>query len=340
MTLTVEPVRRHSLTQRAVEAAPLPNQHEAPKTEAPAAFEPALAPPHDLVHRDAKQSDGWLVGLGGLAHPPGTPLASIPAIEPTQGGATKTVIHVNGIMCNPRRELADLQALADATAARVVGVYNATDGLVPDLLQCQKDKLDRGHNPAVDAVAGLIESELAAGRSVHLTGHSQGALVASRALEDVRGRLLQAGRTPAEVQALLAKVTVETFGGAASWYPDGPAYTHYVDRADFVPRELGLGEVDPPLRDLTPKVLGVDTHPGAGATVVQFDDGSFLDRLNPAGRDHRLTSYLQFRVPPEQAASHPQRVEVQGAQPLWKQVVRAVASPLGVVVGWARGLLE
>src|SRR5262249_21007552 len=59
---------------------------------------------------------------------------------------------------------------------------------------------------------------------------------------------------------VLSQVTVETFGGAAASYPDGPRYVHYVNRVDMVPSGTGLGASKISL-----------SSPGRGATVVRFN---------------------------------------------------------------------
>ena len=182
------------------------------------------------------------------------------------------------------KQARSLQSIADTTGAKLIGVHNATEGMAADLLQCVKDKLDKGTNPAVDTLADTIYSELKAGRSVHVMGHSQGGLITSRALNDVARRLrIEDGLSQADTEKLLGKVNVETFGAAAWSYPDGPKYVHYVNDKDQVPGLFGLGN-------------GVLDHPGKGAVVRHFSSGSNM------GEAHGLTqSYLPARIPFEEA---------------------------------------
>ena len=66
-------------------------------------------------------------------------------------------------------------------------------------------------------MADTVYSELKAGRGVHLMAHSQGALVTSRALNDVAQRLrIEDGMSQSQVEKLMSKAKVETFGGAAA----------------------------------------------------------------------------------------------------------------------------
>jgi hypothetical protein len=235
--------------------------------------------------------DGHLVGAGGQTFPPGTPLSQVPGVTPRNNpNPTETVVYVNGISNTKDQQFHSLQAIADSTGAKVVGVHNATEGMVADLAQCVKDKLDKGTNPAVDSLADTVYSELKAGRSVHLLAHSQGGLVTSRALSDVANRLrIEDGMSKADVEKLLSKVNVETFGGAAGHYPDGPNYVHYVNNRDIVPTWFGQGNGkgldDWALRD-----------GGKGAVVRRFEYGSGISGTHGLG-----DVYLPQRVPFDQA---------------------------------------
>ena len=235
--------------------------------------------------------DGHLVGAGGQTFPPGTALSDIPGVTPRNNpNPTETFIYVNGIQNTKDQQFNSMQAIADRTGAKVVGIHNATEGMVADLAQCVKDKLDKGHNPAVDSMADTVYSELKAGRSVHLFAHSQGALVTSRALNDVANRLrIEDGMSRADVERLLSNVKVETFGGAAANFPDGPQYVHYVNNKDIVPTWFGQGNGK-----------GKDDewvrNGGRGAVIHRFEHGSGITGAHGLG-----DAYLPQRVPFEQA---------------------------------------
>ncbi|QRK10623.1 hypothetical protein JQX13_11360 [Archangium violaceum] len=234
--------------------------------------------------------DGHLVGAGGRTFPPGTPLSQVPGVTPRNNpNPTETFVYVNGISNTKDQQLGSMQQIADRTGAKVIGVHNATEGMVADLAQCVKDKLDKGHNPAVDSLADTVYAELKAGRSVHLMAHSQGGLVTSRALNDVANRLrIEDGMSRGDVEKLLGRVNVETFGGAAGRYPDGPNYVHYVNTKDIVPTWFGQGNgegLDEWMRDA-----------GKGAVVRRFEHGSGLQGTHGLG-----DAYLPQRVPFDQA---------------------------------------
>ncbi|WP_317987868.1 PE-PPE domain-containing protein [Hyalangium gracile] len=236
-----------------------------------------------------RQFDGKLVGADGQTFEPGTPLDQIPGVTPWGNpNPTETVIYVNGISTDLAGQQAEMRHVAEASGARVVGVHNSTEGAGADLIQCVKDKLDKGTNPAVDTLADTVYAELKAGRDVHLMGYSQGALVTSRALKHLANRLrIEDGMSQAQVEQYMSRIKVETFGGAAASYPDGPQYVHYVNDRDIVPLFFGQGNALDPFRD-----------PGRGAVVHHFSEASIFK----PGEAHLLNgTYMKHRVPFDQA---------------------------------------
>lgn len=185
--------------------------------------------------------DGRLVGAGGADFPPSTPLAKVPAFVPARGVTQPgTIVYVNGIRDTLKEQAETLQDIADSTGSRVVGVHNATDGFVNDLFQSFHDKRNRGQNRAAKGLVDVAWRELNEGRPVHIMAHSQGALVAERALKEIIRRLQNQGLSGNALQAKLSQITVETYGGAARSFPDGPRYRHVVNRFDSVPMIFGV----------------------------------------------------------------------------------------------------
>lgn len=235
--------------------------------------------------------DGAFVGANGRTFPATTPLDQLPAVQPRNGPATnETLIYVNGINTTKDAQAASLQAIADRTGARVIGIHNSTEGMISDLRQCITDKLDLGRNPPVDTLADTVYNEIQAGRTVHLMAHSQGALITSRALRDVYQRLrIEDGLSRAEAEQRLGQVKVETFGGASGHYQDGPQYVHYINRDDPVPSLFGLGwDIDR---------FNPTLDAGRGAQVHRFTDW----HLNPIASHSFEDVYLVRRVPFDQA---------------------------------------
>ncbi len=233
---------------------------------------------------DDREFDGHLVGKDGKTYAPGTSLSGIDAVMPRTGVTNdRTIIHVNGISTDVATQSTSLQAIANQTGSRVIGVHNATAGGIRDVVQSLGDKLDIGTNPAVNSLADTIYDELKTGRQVDLMAHSQGAIITSRALTDVSNRLqLEDGMTRQQAETLLGNVNVETFGGASRHFPDGPQYVHYVNKNDLVPMAFGLRNF-----------LNPFAHAGRGAVTHYFNE-----RNNAHGFNE---TYLPVRVPFEQA---------------------------------------
>jgi hypothetical protein len=209
--------------------------------------------------------DGALVGANGVAYPAGTPMESVPSVVPNNGPAGKTpILFVNGVGESKDGLTGEMQMLANATGEPVVTVYNATEGMVKDFLQTIGDRFDLGHNKAVDSYADVIYDHVKNGQPIRVAGYSQGGVIASRALADVKQRLmLEDGLSEADAQKRLGLVTCETFAGAANSYPDGPKYVHYTNRLDPVQLFSFHSFGDSPQNPLV--------HDGAGAVNHGFE---------------------------------------------------------------------
>ena len=103
------------------------------------------------------------------------------------GEPPRDIVYVNGINTNRAAHCMTLKAIAEQTCARVIGIYNATEGAAQDALQTGQDrrlikaanegKVPRtqdGRNPAVDALGRFITSEVRSGRKPEIWAHSQG----------------------------------------------------------------------------------------------------------------------------------------------------------------------
>ena len=79
------------------------------------------------------------------------------------------------------------------------------------------ERLDIGHNAAVDTVADTIYDELRAGFEIHFMTNSRDEAVTKRALQDVKNRFMLEDRlTARETENLMSKVIVETFQSSAA----------------------------------------------------------------------------------------------------------------------------
>lgn len=231
-----------------------------------------------------KAYDGAFIGAGGKAYSGSSSISDIPSIKPNNGKpvGNETIIYVNGISTEKSGQANSMQDIANKTGANVIGIHNATESTFKDLLQSLGDKVDLGKNPAVDSIANAVYTELKAGHDIHLMGHSQGGLILSRALSDVKKRLMvEDGMSKGQAEGLMSKVKVETFGAAAGSYPDGPKYVHYINRADPVPVLFGLGAFK--------GLFNGDRDAGKGAKVVRFTQFSDVHDFN--------NTYLSRREP-------------------------------------------
>ncbi|MCS6912673.1 MAG: hypothetical protein RMK29_17755 [Myxococcales bacterium] len=253
--------------------------------------------------------DGAFIGADGKAYHPTTRLEDVPPVLPSDGRVGgELILYVNGITASRKQHHESLQAIADRTGARVIGIYNASGGMVSDIMQSLGDRLDLGNNPAVNQVADTLYEQIRRGRSPHIMGHSQGALIISRALYDVKNRLMaEDGLSEAEAERLMGRIRVETFGGAAEHYPDGPQYVHYVNRLDIVPAAFGLGPTEKSVRvpvvPLLPRGPTIDVPSwGLGAKNRGAGRGARVIRFNERDNPHSLhTTYLERRIPFEEA---------------------------------------
>lgn len=214
--------------------------------------------------------DGKMVSASG-AHEAAGDIFALDAVKPNNGKeADETVVLINGIMTDLALQRRDMQALAN-TGKNVVGIHNATAGMARDLAQCVQDKLSfkSSENPATLTAVDVLESALEKGEGIHMVGHSQGGLILSSAVSIVKHKMVASGMSEAQAEAALGEVRITTFGAAARNYPDGPAYTHVINKADAVPMGTGLG------------LMG---RPGRGANVITVDEKKEAGDL-PSWRD-------------------------------------------------------
>ena len=198
----------------------------------------AKQPGWTLDTQDDWRHDGALVGEKNTASL-NTPLDQVDAFLPSNGAEVRgTAVMINGIMSDLALQRAELQALAD-TGLRVVGIHNSTKGMLRDFAQSVGDKLGLANNKAVDTAARVIGQAVKQREPLHIVGHSQGALVASRALEEVLEELQKEGLSQEQAEKALSPITVTSLGGSAWTYPEGPTYHHYYNDRDLVPLLTG-----------------------------------------------------------------------------------------------------
>ncbi len=265
----------NAATARAVSS---PATNPTAQSSATAAPVRAAAVP-EPAGKSPKAYDGMFLGANGqVFNPASASLKDVPAIKPQNGEPKGLTVYVNGVGAPPANAVGEMQKYANTSGNAVVGIYNATEGNIKDILQAAGDKFDIGKNPASDQLSNLIHDTLKSGQPLHIAGYSQGGAIVNRAISDAKNRLmLEDGMSKGAAEQLLSKLTVETFAGAGGNFPDGPAYTHYVNRADVVPQLFGVG--------------APWANPGRGADVRTFNS------WNPFTA-HQWDKYMAHWQPP------------------------------------------
>ena len=171
-------------------------------------------------------------------------------VEKQAGGAVqRNVYFVNGICTSLEQHTLALTAISECSCHRVLGVYNGTRGFLLDALDVvdelkliQLAQLGRGEGapiPSVSTLMNMLIAELIslgeAGDSgpIELWAHSEGGAHASLALGEVE-KAFKAILAPEPLQ----RIQVRTFGSAAPWWVDGPAYEHFVHQETSRPMSL------------------------------------------------------------------------------------------------------
>src|SRR5207249_1201966 len=112
------------------------------------------------VNHTEVRLDGFLLGKNGKPYPPATPLSKLPGVEPQNGRSNdRTVIFTNGAFITHQNAALDMQAIANETGSRVLGLYNATQSPWADAVQELDDELGIGDNKAADSLAAIVYRE-------------------------------------------------------------------------------------------------------------------------------------------------------------------------------------
>jgi hypothetical protein len=208
-----------------------------------------LREPNDEVSRPT------MVDAHGKVYPFGTALSDIGTQE------QPAVLYLGG----------SLETAAEQTGTNVVSFQRSVASQVQDLTELLETR-GKGFSGSVDALADTISKELDSGRPVHLMAHQEGAIVLSLALQQLKKRfMIEQGMSTAQAEAKLENVRVETYGGMAPQFPDGPQFVHNVNTADKNVKAMAARALD-------------ELSSGRGAVVRTFTDEENVDE---AGYFHR-----------------------------------------------------
>ncbi len=191
-------------------------------------------------------------------------------------------VFINGILSSPAGFISSLEQISAAWGSeKVVGLYNGSESLIPDVIQAYDDKIQAlglertfTRNPAVESLKELIRQNAHGDRKLELVAHSQGSAIVSAALSDLYR----------ENPDLITFVEVTTFGAFGTNFPPGPIYHHYIHARDLVPFAAQFVAPASSLGDLARFYASV--------TVIHDKPGPLA--INDLGKliDHDLESYL------------------------------------------------
>lgn len=223
---------------------------------------PQEPPPKPIKLADLAK-DGDFLGPKGKEYPPNTKLDNVQGTKPNNGTKStgKKVYYVNGVFTDEATQRATIQKIANFTGAEVVGVRNETEG-IKDIGQAIQDTFNSGYNPAVQTLGNAIYQSVKDGDEINIIGHSQGSIIASRAVQYAINRLRNDKVPEKKINELLEKnVSIQTFGTAVGVFPQGPQYRHVVNKYDPVaavlsPKGILFGGVDNPDTEIISEVKG------------------------------------------------------------------------------------
>jgi hypothetical protein len=295
-----------------VELAPALPKRSEPRPMGPGLYDESPVLPESLVGRLAKErsaadvaesngkprwapnaavpltveDDGAYINQDGSVLPASIDVDDVIGLRPSDGSEpiNKTVF-INGVAQNRGQMAGMMQQIADMTGTEVVGLYNATEGWLKDAVQTVGDRLDLGDNAAVESLKNVMLDQIRDGDPLRVVGYSQGSVIASRAIQDVKDVLAAEGMSEADIQAKLRDlIQVETFATAHSHFPDGPAYVHHMNRFDPITlfSFYALGENSP------------FVDPGDDAAVHWFNSSPFKNphSLNTYEKNHQTFEEL------------------------------------------------
>lgn len=179
-------------------------------------------------------------GAAGQAWSSKTDWTALQGVKPNNGRpCAGKCLYVNGMNCALSSQVKSLQQIANATGHEVIGIHNATEGFVKDVGQCITDKMNIGNNGAHKTLTETIYNHIKTkpDEPLNIVAHSQGGIITSRALRDVKNRLrLEDGMSSQQATHAMKNIRIQTAGAAAVRYTDGPQYLHHVNTRDPVPQ--------------------------------------------------------------------------------------------------------
>ncbi len=220
--------------------------------------------------------DGFVVGRQGCVYHPDQVLQiDLSTIGVGTAAPKPLVMFVNGAMNSLTRQYQKLLRFAEETNSAYIGIYN--NEFFP-----RKKGWSQAHThvSAEHTLTQLIHQQLKQNSEFYLLTGSKGTHIVVDALRRVKRNLaVMYDSNEARTAQSMNLIHVITYGGASRHYPDGPKYTHYINRLDPIPWLFGVG------------ALGA--RPGQDAQVVTLVGLGPLE-WNPLSPVHGFRVYLPY----------------------------------------------
>jgi hypothetical protein len=224
---------------------------------------------------------------------------------------------------DPAKTLELARNLADSSGAPVLPLYNLSKGHGIDFTESLLDRMNLNQSGATLTLTKIITSSSLEQRPCHIAGYSQGALIVANAIFSAASTLRDDhGLSEERITELLAIHTVETYGGAASIYRDGPRYYHLVSHSDPIAWYLGVakhGLDSDQIKEVESKLVSAEINssiapwiasatknigdavtpglwPGSPAQIIHIRP----NEPKLTFQDHALKSYLSYRTDPSE----------------------------------------
>lgn len=190
---------------------------------------------------------------------------------------SEITVYVNGIKTTYEQHVAAASALAKVKKRPVVGVYNESEGMGWDLLQCATDKVGFNlamKNAAVRQMVRIVDDH---GSALDIVAHSQGSIIVSSALQIAQ---MGHGKHPA---VSLKNIEFTSLGNAIATRPKGLKDFHaYSFDNDMVSGSVGSTGFTPmAMRMANMGAMGMTGKDMLGASGMTLTDTDTTTLHNP-----------------------------------------------------------
>jgi len=157
------------------------------------------------------------------------------------------IYFINGINNTPQDNCKSTKEIAYTMCAEVIGVYNRTQGVVTDLLECLGNIFNShpfGGDKPTKTLEDLMLKSISKNppKPITLFAHSQGGLITRESLGNIEKTLLEKGMNADQIKERMKFITIKSFGTAENNWPNGPNYEQYDHPKDMVPDVIELGD--------------------------------------------------------------------------------------------------